>query len=189
MAKPKEFIRPLTQEYSPKDQPQIMDAGYKEWAFSRNPLLIGFPNGYVGLISSEVRVEGLETLDYLDNLMDRQRFTKQADAITFDGEIFYLTTPTKIAIIDHEKKRTFVLQKDGMPDAVVRNPWDKKAKALPDLGDEDYKTMLCVDSGSIETPNVLKPFEEWTGYQELSTVSSSYCSGQLDPRMVLHGLH
>jgi D-hexose-6-phosphate mutarotase len=28
------------------------------------------------------------------------------------------------------------------------------AKALPDLGDEDYKTMLCVDSGSIETPRV-----------------------------------
>lgn len=138
---------------------------------------------------SEVRVEGLETLDYFDNLMDRERFTEQADAITFDGEIdrVYLTTPTKIAIIDHEKKRTFVLRKDGMPNAVVWNPWNKKAKALPDLGDEDYKTMLCVDSGAVETPIVLKPFEEWTGYQELSTVSSSYCSGQLDPRMVLHG--
>jgi glucose-6-phosphate 1-epimerase len=73
--------------------------------------------------------------------------------------------------------------------AVVWNPWDKKAKALPDFGDEDYKTMLCVDSGAIETPIVLKPFEEWTGYQELSTVSSSYCSGQLDPRKVLHGFH
>lgn len=29
----------------------------------------------------------------------------------------YLNTPTKIAMIDHEKKRTFVLRKDGMPDA------------------------------------------------------------------------
>ncbi|KAI3452482.1 hypothetical protein Pfo_009146 [Paulownia fortunei] len=138
---------------------------------------------------SEVRVEGLETLDYFDNLLQRERYTEQADAITFDGEIdrVYLSTPTKIAIIDHEKKRTFVLRKEGMPDAVVWNPWDKKAKALPDLGDEDYKTMLCVDSASIETPIVLKPFEEWKGRQELSTVSSSYCSGQLDPWKVLHG--
>jgi hypothetical protein len=43
-----------------------------------------------------VRVEGLETLDYLDNLMDRQRFTEQADAITFDGEVcafFYFRLP------------------------------------------------------------------------------------------------
>ncbi|XP_057492042.1 putative glucose-6-phosphate 1-epimerase isoform X2 [Actinidia eriantha] len=136
---------------------------------------------------SELRVEGLETLDYFDNLLHRERYTEQADAITFDGEIdrVYLSTPTKIAIIDHEKKRTFVMRKEGMPDAVVWNPWDKKAKALSDLGDEDYKTMLCVDSAAIETPIVLKPFEEWKGRQELSTVSSSYFSGQLDPRKVL----
>lgn len=138
-----------------------------------------------------MRVEGLETLDYLDHLAHRERFTEQADAITFDGEVnrVYLDTPTKIAMIDHEKKRTFVLRKDGMPDAVVWNPWDKKTKNVPDLGVEDYKTMLCVDSAAIETPIVLKPFEEWKGRQELSTVSSSYCSGQLDPRKVLHGFH
>lgn len=140
---------------------------------------------------SEVRVEGLETLDYFDYLMNKERFTEQADAITFDGEIdrVYLSTPTKIAIIDHEKKRTFELRKDGMPDSVVWNPWDKKAKALPDMGVDGYKTMLCVDSAAIENPIVLKPFEEWRGRQELSTVSSSYCSGQLDPRRVLHGFH
>ncbi|RDY00338.1 hypothetical protein CR513_16490, partial [Mucuna pruriens] len=132
---------------------------------------------------SEVRVEGLETLDYFDNLMNRSRFTEQADAITFDGQMdrVYLHTPKKIAIIDHEKKRTFILQKNAMPDAVVWNPGYRKAKALPDLGDDDYKFMICVDSAAIETPIVLKPYEEWKGYQELSTVSSSYCSGQLDP--------
>ncbi|XP_057482193.1 putative glucose-6-phosphate 1-epimerase isoform X1 [Actinidia eriantha] len=139
---------------------------------------------------SEVRVEGLETLDYFDNLLHRERYTEQADAITFDGEIdrVYLSTPTKIAIIDHEKKRTFVMRKEGMRDAVVWNPWDKKAKALSDLGDEDYKTMLCMDSAVVETPIGLKPFEEWKGRQELSAVSSSYFSGQLNPRKVLLGI-
>ncbi|KAI3837307.1 hypothetical protein MKX03_000707 [Papaver bracteatum] len=138
---------------------------------------------------SEVRVEGLETLDYFDNLMQRERFTEQADAITFDGEVdrVYLSTPTKIAIIDHEMKRTFVLRKESLPDAVVWNPWDKKAKALADFGDEDYKSMLCVDSAAVESPIVLKPCEEWKGRQEISTVSSSYCSGQLDPCKVLNG--
>lgn len=71
--------------------------------------------------------------------------------------------------------------------AVVWNPWDKKSKSLPDLGDEDYKKMLCVDSAAVETPITLKPSEEWKGRQELSTVSSSYCSGQLDPRKVIYG--
>ncbi|KAH0693128.1 hypothetical protein KY290_021304 [Solanum tuberosum] len=38
---------------------------------------------------SEVRVEGLETLDYMDCLLQRERFTEQDDAITFDGEVFF----------------------------------------------------------------------------------------------------
>lgn len=136
---------------------------------------------------SEVRVEGLETLDYLDNLLEKERFTEQADAITFDGEIdrVYLSTPTKIAVIDHEKKRTLELRKEGFPDAGVWNPWSKKSKALADFGDEDYMNMLCLDSAAVETPIVLKPCEEWTGRQDLSIVESSYFSGQLDPRKVL----
>lgn len=138
---------------------------------------------------SEVRVEGLETLDYLDNMKNRERFTEQGDAVTFEGEIdkIYLSTPTKIAILDHERKRTFVLRKDGLPDAVVWNPWDKKAKAMADFGDDEYKHMLCVEAAAIEKPITLKPGEEWRGRQELSAVGSSYCSGQLDPRKVLMG--
>ncbi|GLT73319.1 hypothetical protein SLA2020_451870 [Shorea laevis] len=131
--------------------------------------------------------KGLETLDYLDNLKNRERFTEQGDAITFESEVdkIYLSTPTKIAIIDHERKRTFVLRKDGLPDAVVWNPWDKKAKAIPDFGDDDYKHMLCVEAACVEKPIVLKPGEEWRGRQELSAVPSSYCSGQLDPQKAL----
>lgn len=36
---------------------------------------------------SEVRVEGLETLDYLDNLQSRKRFTEQGDAVVFESEV------------------------------------------------------------------------------------------------------
>ncbi|XP_078153329.1 putative glucose-6-phosphate 1-epimerase [Carex rostrata] len=68
---------------------------------------------------SEVRVEGLETLDYHDNLQERTRLTVQVDAITFEGELdrLYLEAPRKIAILDHEKNQTFVVIKDGLPDA------------------------------------------------------------------------
>ncbi|XVF47630.1 hypothetical protein PTKIN_Ptkin03bG0125200 [Pterospermum kingtungense] len=92
---------------------------------------------------SEVHVEGLETLDYLDNLQNKERFTEQGDAITFETEVdkIYLSTPTKIAILDHEKKRTFIICKDGLPDAVVWNPWDKKANAIADL--EMTSTSTC----------------------------------------------
>ncbi|KAG0500133.1 hypothetical protein HPP92_000205 [Vanilla planifolia] len=136
-----------------------------------------------------VRVEGLETQDYLDNLKERERFTEQGDALTFESEVdkIYLNAPPKIAIIDHEKKRTYVLWKEGLPDAVVWNPWDKKAKAIADFGDDEYKHMLCVEAAAIENPITLKPGEEWKGLQEISAVPSSYYSGPLDPHKVLHG--
>ncbi|CAK9139332.1 unnamed protein product [Ilex paraguariensis] len=134
---------------------------------------------------SEVRIEGLETLDYLDNLCQRNRFTEQGDAITFESEVdrVYLSSQNCIAVLDHERKRTYVLRKEGLPDVVVWNPWDKKSKSMADFGDEEYKQMLCVDGAAIEKPITLKPGEEWTGRLELAVVSSSFCSENLHPQM------
>uniref|UniRef100_A0A0D9WAL2 Glucose-6-phosphate 1-epimerase n=1 Tax=Leersia perrieri TaxID=77586 RepID=A0A0D9WAL2_9ORYZ len=70
---------------------------------------------------------------------------------------------------------------DLMLTSLVWNPWDKKAKAMPDFGDDEYKRMVCVEAAAIEKPITLKPGEEWTGKLELSAVPSSYYSGQLDP--------
>ncbi|CAI9293712.1 unnamed protein product [Lactuca saligna] len=73
---------------------------------------------------------------------------------------------------------------DGLPDAGVWNPWDKKAKAMPDFGDDEYKHMLCVEAAAVEYPITLKLGEEWKGRQQLLVVHSSYCSGKLDPHIV-----
>lgn len=70
---------------------------------------------------------------------------------------------------------------------VVWNPWDKKAKAMQDFGDAEYKSMLCVEPAAVERAITLKPGEEWKGRLVLSAVPSSYCSGQLDPLKVLQG--
>ncbi|RZS01003.1 hypothetical protein BHM03_00030796 [Ensete ventricosum] len=98
-------------------------------------------------IHSEVRIEGLETLDYLDNLCQRKRFTEQGDAVTFESEV----TPL-----------------------LVWNPWEKKSKSIPDLGDEEYKQMLCVDGAVVERPITLKPGEEWTGRLDLTAIPSTH---------------
>ncbi|KAA3478081.1 Aldose 1-/Glucose-6-phosphate 1-epimerase [Gossypium australe] len=163
----------------------VTDISYK--LDNQDILILCFTILFYSLLFSEVRVEGLETLDYLDNLKNGERFTEQEDAITFESEVdkVYLSTPTKIAILDHERKRTFELRKDGLPDAVVRNPWDKKAKAMADFGDNEYMHMLCVEAACVEEPITLKPGEEWKGRQEISAVPSSYCSEQLDPRRLL----
>lgn len=65
--------------------------------------------------------------------------------------------------------------------AVVWNPWEKKSKSIADLGDEEYKQMLCVDGAAVERPITLRPGEEWTGRLELSAVPSSFSSKHLGP--------
>ncbi|PIN26559.1 putative enzyme related to aldose 1-epimerase [Handroanthus impetiginosus] len=134
---------------------------------------------------SEVRIEGLETLDYLDNLCQRERFTEQGDAITFESEVdrVYISSPQCVAVLDHERKRTYIMRKEGLPDTVVWNPWEKKSKAMADFGDEEYKQMLCVDAAAIEKNITLKPGEEWTGHVELAAVPSSFCSDDLEPHL------
>lgn len=68
----------------------------------------------------------------------------------------------------------FLTESDSRYIAVVWNPWEKKARALTDLGDDEYKHMLCVDGAAIEKPITLKPGEEWTGKLNLSVVLSTW---------------
>lgn len=36
--------------------------------------------------------------------------------VTFQVDRVYLSCPNPVAVIDHGKKRTFVIRKDGLPD-------------------------------------------------------------------------
>ncbi|KAL2902807.1 putative glucose-6-phosphate 1-epimerase [Bienertia sinuspersici] len=150
-------------------RPRVKNSNGKPFNFN-----IAFRTYFAISDISEVRVEGLETLDYLDGLQDKQRFTEQGDALTFESEVdrIYLSSSDVVALFDHGSKRTFQIRKQGLPDVAVWNPWEKKAKALTDLGDDEYKRMLCVDGAAIEKPITLKPAEEWVGQLELSVLPS-----------------
>ncbi|CAN1309171.1 Putative glucose-6-phosphate 1-epimerase [Linum perenne] len=81
--------------------------------------------------------------------------------------------PNVVAILDHERKRTYIVRKEGLPDF---DPWEKKSKAKSNFGDEEYKQMVCVDGAAIEKQITLKPGEEWTGRIQISAVPSSFCN-------------
>ncbi|XVF80176.1 hypothetical protein PTKIN_Ptkin15bG0050000 [Pterospermum kingtungense] len=89
------------------------------------------------------------------NGVKRMIVREQGDAITFESEVdrVYLSTPNVVAVLDHERKRTYVVRKEGLPDVVVWNPWEKKSKSMVDFGDDEYKQMLCIDreAGHLET--------------------------------------
>ncbi|VVB10667.1 unnamed protein product [Arabis nemorensis] len=130
---------------------------------------------------SEIHVEGLQNIDFLDQQKNRMRSTDHGKVITFNSQLdrIYLSTPDKIRIVDHKKKKTIVVHKEGQVDAVVWNPWEKK---VSDLGVEDYRRFVTVESAAVEKPITLKPGEEWKGILQMSVVPSACSSGKLDPK-------
>lgn len=56
----------------------------------------------------------------------------------------------------------------GFEDAVVWNPWAAKAAALPDMPDDDWRRMLCIEAARIGRPVRLAPGEGWRGMQEIA---------------------
>ncbi|EPS58482.1 hypothetical protein M569_16334, partial [Genlisea aurea] len=107
----------------------------------------------------EIRVEGLEYQDFVDNLRGGRRFTA-SDVLTFDSEVdrVYLDCRRPVLIVDHDRKRTCVVKKIGLPDIAVWNPWD---------GTRDYNKMVCVDASAVEEEIRLQNREEWTGEVKL----------------------
>ena len=106
-----------------------------------------------------VSVEGLKGVDYLDHLAGFARKTETDDTIRFDREVdrIYLDTPHTVVIRDASLRRAIHVEKENSFSTVVWNPWISKARATPDLGDEEYKRMVCVESGNVSLDKITLP--------------------------------
>jgi glucose-6-phosphate 1-epimerase len=114
-------------------------------------------------------VEGLRGARYLDKLEAGAAFAEERDAVDFAGEAdrVYVAAPDRLRVRGAAGGRAVVVEKEGFRDAVVWNPWEAGARKLPDMGDDEYLRMLCVEPANAAEPVHLAPGEEWTGTQRL----------------------
>jgi glucose-6-phosphate 1-epimerase len=98
---------------------------------------------------SKVKVLGLDGTDYLDKVDDAARKT-QAGPVTIEGEVDRIYTDIKgEQVIDDESLgRKIHITSSGCSTAVVWNPWSEIAASMGDLGDDDYRKMLCVETAN-----------------------------------------
>jgi len=98
-----------------------------------------------------VSIAGLNGVDYLDKVEAFKRKTETNDAIRIASEVdrVYLDTPHAVEIRDGSLRRAIRIEKENSLSTVVWNPWVAKARAMPDFGDEEYKHMICVESGNV----------------------------------------
>ena len=106
-----------------------------------------FQVGDVGQIS----IAGLKGHDYLDKVSGFDRKTETNDEIKIASEVdrVYLNATGAAEIHDDKFRRKIVVEKSGSNATVVWNPWIEKARAMADFGDDEFKEMVCVESGNV----------------------------------------
>lgn len=119
---------------------------------------------------SAVSITGLGGLTYLDNTQNRAAGTEPRLQVTIADEIdrVYVDAPDTIELHDRTRELGIVITKTNLRDAVVWNPWIEKSKGLPDLGNDDYKHFVCVETGTIATPVTVAAGETFDCSQTLS---------------------
>jgi D-hexose-6-phosphate mutarotase len=123
---------------------------------------------------SEISVSGLKRAKYLDKVGGSVEKTETNDFITFASEVdrVYMDTATPVEILDRKLRRKIRVEKEDSVSTVVWNPWIAKAKAMPDFGDEEYREMVCVESGNVGKNHLaLGPEKSATMRVRLSTES------------------
>ena len=54
--------------------------------------------------------------------------------------------------MDEGSKRKITVQKEGLTDAVVWNPWAEKAKGMADFADDEYQALARLTLLSFQLP-------------------------------------
>jgi glucose-6-phosphate 1-epimerase len=102
--------------------------------------------------AESLRITGLDGVDYLDNT-DANREKRQEGDIVFTGQTdrAYLDTTHAVEISDPGMRRRIRLAKEDSRTTVVWNPWKEGAHSLADLGDDEWRTMACVEASNIRS--------------------------------------
>lgn len=114
-------------------------------------------------------VLGLSGVRYRDKVADGAETVQAEEALEIAGETdrVYMGAPDTLRIRDEAGGRTIRIDRSGFADAVVWNPWTDLARQLPDLADDEYLRMLCVESANAATPVRLAPGARWIGTQTI----------------------
>jgi glucose-6-phosphate 1-epimerase len=102
-----------------------------------------------------VRIRIPDALRYIDKT-DSFREKTQFDDISISSETdrVYLHTREEIQVEDTELKRRIVINKQNSLNTVIWNPWSQKARALSDLGPDEWPQMLCVEPSNVAEASV-----------------------------------
>lgn len=100
---------------------------------------------------SNVEVKGLDGAQYIDTLNGSSHAQRGSVRFSAETDRLYQDTVSPCVIEDSGWGRRIVVGKEGSRSTVVWNPWVEKSRRMPDFGDEEYHSMLCIEAANAGT--------------------------------------
>ena len=93
----------------------------------------------------KARVQGLDGVHYLDKTDRNQKKTQHGEiVIASETDRVYLNIQEAVELEDPVLRRRTRVTKQNSRTTVVWNPWVQKARALSDLGGDEWTQMICI---------------------------------------------
>jgi glucose-6-phosphate 1-epimerase len=103
----------------------------------------------VGNISN-TRLRGLDAVHYYDKTDSNRKKMQQGEVvIVSETDRVYLDTADAIELEDPVLRRRTRVIKENSRTTVVWNPWVQKARALSDLGEDEWMQMICIETSNV----------------------------------------
>lgn len=97
--------------------------------------------------STRATVEGLDGCDYLDKVGGERR--TQDGPVRIEGEtdrVYDRSGPVRL--VDPAGERKILVEPRGATQTVVWNPGPEKAAGMADLGDDEWRSFVCVETAA-----------------------------------------
>ena len=98
----------------------------------------------------KVRVRGLDSVQYLDKTDSNRKKTQHGEiGIVSETDRVYFDTQGPVELEDPALQRRTRVTKQNSLTTVVWNPWVQKARALSDLGNNEWMQMICIETSNV----------------------------------------
>jgi glucose-6-phosphate 1-epimerase len=100
--------------------------------------------------ATQASIAGLDGIHYLDKTDSFREKTQIGDVhITAETDRVYLNTSHSLTLADPVLQRRIVVTKENSLTTVVWNPWSETALTMSDLGQDQWKKMLCIETSNV----------------------------------------
>ena len=123
------------------------------------------------------RISGLAGARYSDNLArsPQEAYHVQEGDVTISGPVDRIYDSAEpITVTDPGHQRTIGIDKRNAPSTIVWNPWSTHSAPLPDMANDEFPAMVCVESGAVrEHAPTIEPGASWSMQVTLSVESTA----------------